>query len=177
VDDDRVSKTRRKKDMHALQDLGATLVTLGAAELARLDLPERLADAIAQAKDIKSFEAKRRQMQYIGRLMREVDAVPIAEHVASLRNDRNRERARQHQIEAWRDRLIEDDKSLFELARIVLELDTQHMHALIRNARRELAQGKPPRAARALFRELRQLLDHAEGGRVSGDSSGDAAPR
>lgn len=164
MDDIPLSKTRRKKDMHALQDLGATLVTLSAAELARLNLPERLADAIEQAKNIKTFEAKRRQMQYIGKLMRHVDAAPIAELVASLRNNRNLDLARQREVESWRDRLMNDDQSLVALARCIPSLDERHMHSLMRNARKELAQGKPPRAARELFRELRRLFAQANDG-------------
>src|SRR5438105_8186511 len=76
------SKTRRKAEMHALQDLGEALVALSPARLARLSLPERLADAVVEARSITKWEARRRQMQFIGRLMRNVDAEPIRAHLA-----------------------------------------------------------------------------------------------
>ncbi len=158
-DEPRVSKTRRKKDMHALQDLGVKLVDLPGAQLARLGLPERLADAIEQAKRISGFEARRRQMQYIGRLMRELDAAPIAERIAALQMTRQRENSRHHEAERWRDRLLADENALTELARSHPGLDTQQLRALIRNVQKEQAQGQPPHAVRALFRALRVLID------------------
>jgi len=154
-----LSKTRRKKNMHALQDLGEKLVALTPAQLASLELPERLADAIEQAKRVAGFEARRRQMQYIGRLMREVDAAPIAERVAAQQMSRQRENARHKDAERWRDRLLADESALTELTRSYPSLDTQQLRTLIRNVRKEQAQGRPPHAARALFRTLRTLID------------------
>jgi len=153
-----VSKTRRKKEMHALQDLGATLVTLTAGQLAGLDLPERLADAIEAARRISGFEAKRRQMQYIGRLMRDVDVEPIAQRVEALRSSHQRENARHHVIEEWRDRLLVDDSALTELANACPGCDLQQIRTLARNARKEHAQGQAPHATRALFRALRDAF-------------------
>lgn len=158
MDDTPVSKTRRKKDMHALQDLGEALVALGAAQLAALELPEALADAITEARRLTGFEARRRQMQYIGRLMRAVDAAPIAERLAQLRTTQQRENARHHAVEHWRDRLIMDDAAITELARACPACDVQQLRTLARNARKEQAQGRPPHAARALFRALRAAL-------------------
>ena len=112
-----LSKTRRKKDMHALQALGEQLVVLTAAQLAGLELPERLLDAIEHAKRITGFEARRRQMQYIGRLMREVDAAPIAARLSQLKTAAKRENARHHEVEYWRDRLLAEEAALTELAR------------------------------------------------------------
>lgn len=153
-----VSKSRRKKDMHARQALGEALVALTPAQLSGLGLPERLADAIGEARRIPTFEARRRQMQYIGRLMREVDPDPIARHLSALRNERRRDSARQHELERWRSRLLAEDGALTELVRAYPGLDSQHLRALVRNARRELARGDPPRAQRALFRALRECL-------------------
>ena len=152
------SKTQRKKEMHALQALGEQLVELAPEQLAELALPERLADAIVEARRIAGFEARRRQMQYIGRLMRQVDAAPIAERIAGLKIAARAANARQHEVEQWRERLLGDEGALTELAREHPGLDTQQLRVLIRNARREQAQERPPHAARALFRMLRSVL-------------------
>lgn len=153
-----VSKTRRKKDMHALQALGEALVALPPAQLSGLTLPERLADAIADARKTPSFEGRRRQMQYIGRLMRDVDPEPIERHLAQLRNERRLDNVRHQEAEHWRERLLADDRALTELAAARPGLDIQHFHTLVRNARREAARSQPPRASRALFRALRECL-------------------
>jgi ribosome-associated protein len=154
-----ISKTRRKKEMHALQDLGEVLVGLNASQLAGLELPERLGDAIEQARKISGFEARRRQMQYIGRLMRDIDAAPIAARVQQLQTEHQRVNARQHEIERWRDRLLGDEAALTELAQTYAGIDTQQLRTLLRNARKEQAQGRPPHATRALFRALRDVLN------------------
>jgi ribosome-associated protein len=155
--------------MHALQALGERLVELAPDVLDALALPERLAEAIAEAKRINGFEARRRQVQYIGRLMREVDAAPIAERVAGLNAAARRTNALQHETEKWRDRLLAEESALTELTRAHPDLDTQQLRTLIRNARREEAQGRAPHASRALFRALRSVLgqlskaeDHVE---------------
>lgn len=153
-----VSKTRRKKDMHALQALGEALVTLAPEQLAGFGLPERLTEAIAFARRVPTREGRRRQMQYIGRLMREVDPEPIAERLAGLRSARVRENSVHHQAEQWRGRLLAGDEALTELAASHPGMDTQHLRQLVRNARREAARGAPPKAQRALFRALRDAL-------------------
>ncbi len=166
-----VSKTRRKQDMHALQELGAALVGLTPEQLAGLDLPEALADAIAQARRLRGHEAIRRQMQYIGRLMRQVDAAPIRARLNALKHQSAAETARHHLIEAWRERLLADDGALTELAAACPRADIQNLRTLIRNARREAALDKPPRSARALFRALRLCL--AEAGETRSDAPAD----
>lgn len=158
LDELEISKTRRKKDMHALQDLGVQLVELTAAQLAELKLPERLLDAVIAAKRIRGFEARRRQMQFIGKLMRDTDAAPIAERIAALKMSDRREIARHHEVERWRERLLAEENALTELAQSYPGLDTQQLRTLIRNARKAQVQGRPPHAQRALFRMLRQLL-------------------
>jgi ribosome-associated protein len=159
---DPISKTRRKKDMHALQALGEALVALPSSQLAALALPERLADAIAEAKRISGFEAQRRQMQYIGRLMRDVDPAPITACIERLRTERARSNSLQHDLERWRTRLLAEDAALTELAAVCPGLDVQQLRTLIRNARNEQARNQPPKAQRALFRLLREQL-FAEG--------------
>lgn len=151
-----LSKTKRKKEMHDLQALGAALVALSAAHLARMRIPEELMLAVHEARRIGSHEARRRQLQYIGRLMRELDAEPIRAQLAAVHGGSAAERARHQRLEHWRARLLEDDAALTDFAREHPAGDLQQLRALIRNARREQAEGRPPRATRELFRVLRE---------------------
>mgnify|MGYP000995198220 FL=1 len=102
------SKTKRKKDMHALQEIGEQLVELEPKKLAEFDLPEILSDAIRQARSMQKHGARRRQLQYIGRLMREVDALPIQQKLDSWRQVSIHQTARLHQLERWRESLLSD---------------------------------------------------------------------
>jgi ribosome-associated protein len=155
--DEPVSKTQRKKDMHALQALGAELVALAESHLAMLTLPEHLGAAVREAKRITSHEGKRRQLQYIGRLMREVDAEPIREQLAAIIGHSAQEAARHRRLEALRERLLGDDAALTDYVASHAGADSQALRALIRNARREQKEGLPPRAFRELFRTLKSL--------------------
>jgi ribosome-associated protein len=151
-----VSKTQRKREMHALQALGAALVELPPAQLQALPLPEELAAAVREARRIASREARRRHLQYIGRIMREVDAEPIRAALEDLQGRSGASRARHRRIEQWRDRLLGDDGALTEFAREHAEADLQVLRTLIRNARAEIAARRAPHAQRALFRALRE---------------------
>lgn len=158
-DDDRPpSKTRRKKDSHALQDLGEALVALKPSQLARIELPERLADAVADARRISGFEARRRQMQYIGKIMRDVDSTHIAQHVDRILNVRREDNVHHHELERWRERLLAEDSAATELAGAAPGIDMQQVRALVRSARNEHARGQPPKSSRALFRLLRDTM-------------------
>jgi ribosome-associated protein len=152
-----VSKTQRKKEMHALQALGVALVELGDAQLDALELPEALDGAIREAKRIKSHEGKRRQLQYIGRLMREVDPLPIRAQLDALAGQSAEAAARHRRLEALRERLIEDDAALTDYVASHASADLQALRTLIRNARRELEARRAPRAYRELFRLLKAL--------------------
>lgn len=153
------SKSQRKREMLALQDLGAALVDLGEGQLARLDLPEELRAAIDEARRIRQRGARKRQLQYIGRLMRAVDAEPIRAALAGI-HQRDREAVqRHHQAECWRERLLaEGDRALGHLGAEIADLDRQRVRQWVRAAQAESREGKPPRAARALFRYLRERL-------------------
>jgi ribosome-associated protein len=152
-----VSKTQRKKDMHALQALGVELVELPDSQLAALTLPEDLAQAVREAKRISSHEGRRRQLQYIGRLMREVDPEPIRAQLAAIVGHSAQEAARHRRLEALRERLLGDDAALTEYVTSHAGADAQALRTLIRNARREQKEGRPPRAYRELFRVLKAL--------------------
>ena len=154
------SRTRRKLEDQALQDLGQALVAVGEGKLAELDLPERLRDAIMQARGISKFGALRRQMQYIGRLMREEgDAQTIRKRLDAWNGISRDETARLHLIERWRLKLLKDDKALEELIAGYPGADVRQLRTLIRNTKREAEAGKPPKSFRELFQVLRETLN------------------
>lgn len=155
LDAPRVSKTRRKNEMNALQALGAELVKLSRERLEKMDLPERLRKEIQEAQRITAHGAIRRQMQFIGKLMREVDAEPIIEQLAAIKGESSAAKAEFHALERWRERLLTDDAALTEWLAKHPAADSQQMRQLIRNARREADEHKPPKSSRLLFRLLR----------------------
>jgi ribosome-associated protein len=153
-----VSKTRRKREMHARQDLGEELVGLTEAQLAQLELPEKLLDAVLLAKRIHKFGALRRQLQYVGRLMRDIDSSAIAAQLEGWKGKSREATARLHVLERWRDRLIDSDTAMADLAAAYPRCDIQHLRALVRNARREQALGAAPESARELFQALKAAI-------------------
>lgn len=159
------SKTQRKQEMHALQALGERLVGLSEDQLARIDLPESLREAIAEAKRIRSREGLRRQLQFVGRLMREVDPAPIRAQLELWRG-RSRAAAELHQrAEEWRERLLADEAALGEFVRAFPRADPQALRSCVRAARAEQTSGKPQRNFRALFRLIRDAVAVADGAR------------
>jgi ribosome-associated protein len=156
--EEKPSKTQRKLVMHELQALGERLVKLNSEQLEAIALPEGLRDAVHAARHITKHEAKRRQLQYIGRLMRSIDPEPIREKLRTWDGVSEEGTARLHRIERWRDRLIEDEGALGELVGTHPGIDTQRLRALARNARAERSAGRPPRAYRELFQVLRELI-------------------
>lgn len=152
------SKTQRKKDMHALQEIGEQLVELDPKKLNEFDLPETLLDAIHLARPMTKHGARRRQMQYIGRLMREVDTQPIQQKLDSWRQTSVHQTARLHQLERWRERLLADEHALTEFAEKYPTADLQRLRSLIRNAQKEKAAEKPPKSFRLLFQELQSTI-------------------
>lgn len=155
---DKPSKTRRKKEMHALQALGASLIDLAAAQILEIDMPESLRAAVLEAQRTRSHEGRRRQLQYIGRLMRDVDPAPIRAKIDEWRGQSREATATLHAVERWRDRLLADEDALTAFVDAHPDGDVPRLRALIRNARAELAASKPPRAYRELFREIRRLV-------------------
>lgn len=159
-EEESVSKSQRKREMHALQALGEELVELSVDQFKKIDLPEDLRIAILEARRIHQRGARKRQMQFIGRLMRNVDAAPIQEHLDTLRGHSQRAAQQLHNIERWRDRLLaEGDSALEELLQSYPHADVQNLRQLLRNANKEALANKPPSAARSLFRSLRELLE------------------
>lgn len=146
-----------------MQALGTSVVELPPAQfkvfIEKIALPEKLQEALQQCRSIKSREAHRRQLQYIGKLMRDMDPAPIQQVLAQLKQSGQVATAQLHKIEHWRERLLsEGELALRELLRLYPELDTKHVQKLIAAAHRESAQNQAPRSARKLFRYLRDLL-------------------
>jgi ribosome-associated protein len=153
------SRTKKKQAVEELQKLGAALVNLPPLQLESLALPDILLAAVLDAQRITSHEARRRQIQYIGKVMRKVDPEPVRAALATVVGRSAAARAQQLRLESWRERLIGDDSALTEYAGTHPGADLQALRALIRNARKEIAESKPPRAQRELFRVLRGFSD------------------
>ncbi len=151
------SKSQRKRDSAALQDLGEQLVALSVDRLKKTNLPENLYDAVREAQRITSHEGRRRQMQYIGKLMRGVDPAPIRAVIDEVKGISAAATARMHRLERMRTRLIADENVLGEIAREFPAVDLKYLRQMRRNAIKEQEQGKPPRGFREIFRILRDL--------------------
>lgn len=153
------SKTRRKQAMHALQDLGEALVALDAKRLRELDLPERLVDAVIQARGIRAHEGRRRQIQYIGKLMRDVDPEPVQAALERWTSGEQQDNAKFAALERWREQVLADDAALDRFVLAYPQTDHAHLASLIRDARAERARGGPPHRYRELFRQLKAAID------------------
>lgn len=156
---DKPSKSQRKRDMTALQKLGEELANAPAERLKRLTLPEKLGAAIEEYRKIKSHEGKRRQLQFIGKIMRkleETDIAAINETIESWKGQSKAEIAAIHALEKQREKLLADDAALTALLADHPQIDRQHLRNLIRQARKEQAENKPPKAYREIFQVLKQ---------------------
>ena len=167
---ERPSKSQKKRDAHALQALGKELVALSAEQLKRIDMPDNLRIAIAEAQRTRSHEGLRRQMQYVGKVMRGVDTGPLTEALDVIRGLSAAAVAREHMLERMRERLMADEQVLGDIAAQWPGADLTRLRTLRRNAQREREQNKPPRAFREIFRELRQLDNAARGEDAEHDS-------
>jgi ribosome-associated protein len=166
--DERPSKTQLKQQSHELQTLGEQLAALSDERLAHAPMPDALREAIQTYRRTKSHEGRRRQMQYVGKLMRTADAEVLREAVAAAALGSARDTLLLHEAERWRDALIADDDALTRWAAEHPAGDMQPLRALVRQARREappdasaVSQGLAPRRGRAyrdLFRTLRDTL-------------------
>lgn len=152
------SKTRRKQAMEDLQTLGEELAGLSAERLKRIDIPEELREAVSEVQRMtRHDDARRRQMQFIGRLMRGVEAEPIRAELARVRGESAEETARLHRLEKLRDDLLADEKLLHEIAARYPAADLQHLRALRRAALKERQENRPPRSYRAIFQLFKEL--------------------
>ena len=156
------SKSQRKRDMLDLQQLGEQLARLPRARIDVLDVPDSLRDALREHAGLRSFEARRRHAQYIGKLMRKVDAAPLRQALADATGDSRAAVARMHALEDWRERLLTQDAALAELVREHPGAPIQELRQCIRSARAERAAGKPPRHSRALYQHLKELFESSD---------------
>lgn len=153
-----VSKTAKKKQMDELQDLGMALTKLSNETLKKIGLPEDLHQAIKDYKKITSNGATKRQAQYIGRLMRDIDPSPIREYLAKLNGDNQAHNAFLQRVEQMRTRLIENDDALTQFIATYPHADVPTLRTLVRNTRKEQAENKPPKNFRALYQELKNTM-------------------
>ncbi len=180
---DAQSRTDQKKESLELQKLGEDLLTLSAGLMERLDLSDKLKDAVVEAKRITNFEGKRRQMQFIGKLMRLLDEAQIGAIRDALREQLSgsvADIAALHQAQAWRDRLIADDDAFQQWVTQSPRTDSQQLRALIRQARKDAKPEKPGQAVRhgRAFRDIFQIVKEAlspENALNPQDSSDDAS--
>lgn len=157
-----VSKSEIKRDAEALKDLGAELVDLGKNALERMPLDEDLCTAIELAQKIKK-EGRRRQLQLIGKMLRARDVEPIQTALGKLKNRHNQQVSLFHKLEMLRDRLVEEgDDAIPSVLGLYPEADHQQLRSLVRNAQKEQATNKPPKAYRQIFQYLRNLAEIAE---------------
>lgn len=152
------SKSQRKRESHSLQDLGKQLADLPPAKLKLLNLPEELYTALIDYKRFNKWEALRRQMQYIGRLMRDIDPAPIAAQIDSWSHSTRAGVAVFHEVEKWRDRLLAEPAALEAFCVAHPAADRVKIAALINRAGVERDGGKPPASSRLLFRELGRVM-------------------
>ncbi len=154
----RKSRSQLKREMTALQVIGVELVALGPEALRKAPLPPDLKQAVLEAKRTKKHEAKRRQLQFVGKLMREVELTEIKDFLLNYGNGKSKADRAFHQIELWRERLTDgDDTLLEELIDRFPRADRKRFRQLTLAARRERAKGQPPKQFRTLFRYLREL--------------------
>lgn len=150
------SKSQLKREAHSVQQLGLKLLEIAEPEWQTLRLPDKLIDALKEAKRLHARGAHKRQLQYIGKLMRDIDPEPIQRYFEQLRLQAREQAHVHHRLEAWRDRMIEEGDAAIEAW--MLEhphSDRQHLRQLVRQANREQAANKPPKSSRTLFRFLR----------------------
>jgi ribosome-associated protein len=150
------SKSRMKKEMLALQALGEKLVELSADQIKKIDMPLELRDALLFARTINKGEARRRQLQYIGALMREADPEPIQKALDIIGKGQLQDAKQFQELERWRDELVEGSDGLLEEI-VSRGADRQTVRHLVLSARKEREGNKPPKASRALFRFLKAL--------------------
>lgn len=153
-----VSKSEIKRDAEDLKQLGEKLVNLTKANLTKVPLDDSLKDAIGLAQRLQK-EARRRQLQYIGKLLRSIDAEPIREALEKIENKHNQQQAMLHKLEILRDELVtKGDAALTDLLNEHPSADRQHLRNLIRAAQKEKEQNKPSKAYREIYQILKTLI-------------------
>lgn len=157
---DAESKSQRKKDMLALQKIGESLIKLTEDQLTTLDLPENLLGAILHMKSLVSNEAKRRQLQYIGKIMRHIDVEPICQTLKRKQYIHQKSVEEFHLVEEWRDKICQQgDEALNSFLVDYPETDRQQLRKLMRNAQYDKKNDKNTGGEKALFKYLRSIIE------------------
>ncbi len=157
-DDDFISKTQIKREMHELQELGQRLLNLNPSQQAQLPLSDKLQQALETDRRISSHNAKKRHLQYVGRLMRRENVDAIRTYLERLDSSTEAFNQRFHQLEVWRERLLnEGNEALTEYLNLYPEAEVQQLRQMIRKALKERKENKAPASSRKLFRYLRSL--------------------
>lgn len=152
------SKSQLKRESEALQKLGEELLSLRNSDLDNMDLPDELNEAVRTARKIQSRGGLKRQRQFIGKIMRQIDSESIEKQLSIIKHKHDTNTAAFRKVEQWRDRLLNNDTSaLTEIINSHPDIDRQHINQLVRQAIREQAQDKPPASARKLFKYLRDI--------------------
>ena len=158
MEDERISRTQKKKEARALRALGEQLVALSSEQLENIDMPEELLEAVEFARKITSHGARRRQILYIGALMRDIEIESIQSALENIRYGDARKAHAFKKIEAWRDRLKQGDTALLEdILRSCPDAERQRLAQLVRNACKEHEKGVSAKSSRLLFRYLKQI--------------------
>ena len=159
-DSDFISKSQKKRDMHELQAVGEQLIALSPDSLKRIELPEKLLSAVLEAKDIpvSKHTARKRQRQYVGRLMRDVDVAPIIEQLNALQAPSRKQTALLHLAEQWRERLLKDDDGLDAFIGEFPRAENLEIREMIAAARDETARDRPPKHFRELYHVIHALI-------------------
>jgi ribosome-associated protein len=155
-----ISKSQKKRDMLALQAVGEELYALSVDVLRKLDLPEDLRDALLEAKRISPSKhgGIKRQLQYVGRLMRQVEAEPIIAQLQALKAPSKQQTALHHLAERWRERLLADDSALNAFMNDFPEADRAQLDTHIAESKVEKAGNKPPKHFRLLYQDIHALV-------------------
>ena len=157
--EERPSKSQLKREMHALQALGETLIAMKPAERARFPLSDDMLRAIEETSRIRSHGGRRRHMQYVGKLIRKEDLTAIQGVFDDIEQEKEQRDHAFHRLEKWRDRLVDEGDDAVDLFMADYpNADRQALRQLVRNARKEREQGKPPTSSRKLFKHLRDTL-------------------
>lgn len=160
-EDDFISKTQRKRHMTQLQGVGAALVKLNAEQLARIDLPEMLREAVIECQRLTKHEAVRRQKQYIGKIMRNIDAEPILAQLEALEAPSRRQTALFHLAEQWRTDILADPGSIARFVQEYPDADPDRLRSLVTAVKEEKSDAKSPKYFRELFHVLNAIVqDH-----------------
>ena len=158
-EDEWVRKTQMKNQRNDLQALCMELTKLSSDTLKKIGLDEELFEAIVTYKKITSNSALKRQAQFIGRLMRDTDPAPIEAYLAKLRGDNTVHNAFLQRVEQARTRLLADDGSITQFMADFPQADAGKLRTLIRNTKKEQEQNKPPKNFRALFQEIKAVME------------------